>query len=369
MAENKRQHFVPQFYLKNFSDDELHIYAYNIKRKKTFNTLIKTSCRKDYFYGKNLEVEKLLSELESIQKEILDEVISTKNVDVSSSEKHGILLSFLIMQKLRTQAAKTDSNLFLNHFFDQYIKPMMKNNKDFEKYSDEYIQGLKMESPDFFYKSGIPMALESFFAIMDLRPIIIGINSDKEFLTSDNPVIFNNYVDFKGYPLLSLVSPGLQIICPLTNKLMLFLFDNDMYTLKKNSISSEDIDSFNEIQILNCDENVFFKDKNIQEYVENFDIKNVRNTWEKQIRLKILDKKNDETNKKYSEILAVTGPVINYCQKFSFIGLNLENNRRLKGKLRIISKKKFPQIVCRNEEIFQELQKIRACEDRTIDDE
>lgn len=369
MAENKRQHFVPQFYLKKFSYDGLHIYVYNVERKKIFNTLIKTSCRKDYFYGKNLEVEELLSELESIQKKIIDEVISTKNVDVSSSEKHGILLSFLLMQKLRTQAAKTDSNLFLNHFFDQYIKPMMKRNKDFEKYSDEYIQGLKIDSPDFFYKTGIPMALESFFAIMDLRPIVIEIDSEKEFLTSDHPVVFNNYVDFKEYPLLSFVSPGLQIICPLTNKLMLFLFDNDMYTLKKNSISDEDIDSFNEIQILNCSENVLFKNKNTQEYVENFDIKNVRNTWEKQVRLNILDKKHDETNKRYSEIHAVTGPVLNYCQKFSFLGLNLENNRRLKGKLRNISKKKLPQIVCRNEKIFQELQKIRERENSTINDE
>lgn len=368
MAENKRQHFVPQFYLKNFSDDEMHIYAYNLERKKTFNTQIRTSCQKDYFYGKDLEVEALLSELESIQKKILDEVISTKNVDVSSSEKHGILLSFLLMQKLRTQAAKTDSNLFLNHFFDQYIKPMMKINKDFEKYSNEYIQGLKIDSPDFFYKTGIPMALESFFAIMDLQPIIIGINSEKEFLTSDHPVVFNNYVDFKEYPLLSLVSPGLQIVCPLTNKLMLFLFDNNMYTLKKNSISGEDIDSFNELQIMNCSENVFFKDKNTQEYVENFDIKNVRNTWQKQVRLKILDKKHDETNKRYSEIHAVTGPVINYRQKFSFIGLNHENNLKLKEKLRIISRKNLPQIVCRNDEIFSELQKISERDNWTIND-
>ena len=184
------------------------------------------------------------------------------------------------------------------------------------------------------------MALESFFAIMDLQPVVIGIDSDKEFITSDNPVIFNNYVDFKEYPLLSLVLPGRQIICPLTNKLMLFLFDKDMYKLKKNSISGPDIDSFNEIQILNCSEKVFFKNKDTQGYVENFDIKNIRNSREKQVQLKIPDKKQDADNKKHSEIHRITGPEINYCQKFSFIGLNHENNKKLKGKLRIISKKR-----------------------------
>ena len=362
MAENRLQHYVPISYLKNFSEDEIHIHAYNVPTKRTYYTQIKTSCRKKYIYGKNLNVEKFLHDMEDIHKKILDDVILTKNVDLSSTDKHGVLLSFLLMQKLRTQSTKTSSNLFLDHFFNQYIKPMMKNNKDFEKYSDEYIQGLKMESPDFFYKTGIPLALESFFAIMDLQPVVIGIDSDKEFLTSDNPVIFNNYIDFKEYPLLSLVSPGLQIICPLTNKLMLFLFDSDMYKLKKNSISGQDIDSFNEIQILNCNENIFFKNKDTQGYVENFDIKNIHNSREKRVQLKILDKKQDADNKKYSEIHRITGPEINYCQKFSFIGLNHENNRKLKGKLKIISKKNLPNIVCRNELIFEELKKRRERE-------
>lgn len=358
MAENKRQHFVPQFYLRNFSDDGLHIYAYNIGTKKTYNTQIRTSCQKDYFYGKDLEVEKVISDIESVQKEILDEVISTKTVDLSSTDKHGILLSFLLIQKVRTHNAKIVSNLFLDHLFNQYIKPMMRKDKKFEKYSEKAIQALKMESPDFFYKTGIPMALESFFAISDLRPVIIEINTNKEFLTSDNPVIFNNYVEFKEYPLLSLISPGLQIICPLTNKLMLFLFDNEMYNLKKNLISDSDIDSFNEIQILNCSDNVFFKNKGTQEYIENFGIKNTHNTREKKVRLKILDKKEDPDNGKYSEIHRITGPEINYCQKFSFIGLNHENNRKLKGKLRIISEKNLTQVVCRNELIFQKLKEI-----------
>lgn len=362
MAENRQQHFVPQFYLKNFSENKTHIHAYNIRTKETHYTQIRTSCREKYFYGKNLEIEKFLSDVEAIQKKIIDEVISKKDVDLSSTDKHGVLLSFLLMQKYRTQSAKKDSNISLNHFFDLIIKPRMKTNKNFEKYSEEYIDGLKMESPDFFYREGIPLALESFFAIMDLRPIVIGINSDKEFITSDNPVIFNNYVDFKEYPLLGLVSPGLQIICPLTSKLLLFLFDSDIYKLKNCSITGSDIDALNEIQILNCCENIFFRYKDVQEYVENFDIKNNHYNEEKQIRLKILDKKHDESKKEYSEIHRISGPKINYCQKFSFIGLNHENNRKLKEKLKIISKKNLPNIVCRNELIFEELKKRRERE-------
>jgi len=367
MAEKKQQHFVPQFYLRNFSEDKTHINAYNVLTKKTNYTQIKTSCRENYFYGKNLKVEEFLCDMENIQAKIVREIILAKNVDLSSSDNHGFLLFFLLLQKIRTQTAKKDSDLFLNHSFNQYIKPMMRNNKDFEKYSDEYIQGLKIVSPDFFYKTGIPLALESFFAIMDLQPIIIEIKSNKEFITSDTPVIFNNYVDFKEYPLLSLVSPGLQIICPLTNKLMLFLFDNDLYKLKKNSISGSDIDAFNEIQLLKCSESVFFKNKDIQEYVEDLDTKNNYKKRKPEVRLKILSKKQDNDKQKYSEIHRISGPEFNYCQKFSFIGFNHENNKKLKEKLRIISKKNLSQIVCRNELIFEELKK-RDCKNNISDE-
>lgn len=359
MADNKRQHFVPQFYLRNFSDDGLHIHAYNIRTKNTYNTQIRTSCQKDYFYGKNLEVEELLRDMETVQKKIIDEVIVSKKVDASLSEKYEVILSFLLMQKIRTLEAKNDSNLFLNHCFDLYIKPTLKANGDLNKYSEEDIEGLKIHSPDFFYRTGIPYAVDSCFALMDLRPVIIEINSEKEFLTSDNPVIFNNYVDFKDYPLLALISPGLQIICPITNKLMLFLFDNDMYQITGDSISDSDIDSFNEIQILNSCENVFFKSKQTQEYVDNFPFKNIHKDKGKRIFFKILEKKTDVTNNRNSEIHSITGPSINYCQKFSFIKLNHKNNRKLKRKLRIISQKKLPQVVYRNEFIFEELKRRR----------
>ena len=35
MAEKKKQHYVPKFYMKNFADDRNNVAVYNIKTQKT----------------------------------------------------------------------------------------------------------------------------------------------------------------------------------------------------------------------------------------------------------------------------------------------------------------------------------------------
>ncbi|EHD13392.1 hypothetical protein CIN_15840 [Commensalibacter intestini A911] len=52
-AENKKQHFVPQIYLRQFceSNNSKKINQYNRKEKKDCKVPISTTCQKHYFYG------------------------------------------------------------------------------------------------------------------------------------------------------------------------------------------------------------------------------------------------------------------------------------------------------------------------------
>ena len=62
MAEKKRQHYVPRFHLKLFSEDGVSINLFNIKTGKIIEkAAIKGQCQEDYFYGKDLKVETGLS--------------------------------------------------------------------------------------------------------------------------------------------------------------------------------------------------------------------------------------------------------------------------------------------------------------------
>ena len=98
-------------------------------------------------------------------------------------------------------------------------------------------------------------------------------NSEFDFIASDNPIVlFNSYFNkVQDRGVIGLQSPGLQIFFALNNKLALLLYDvkcystgerrhqEDFSTISVNSI--DDIDSINSLQILNCDENVFFSNK------------------------------------------------------------------------------------------------------------
>ena len=60
MAQNKNQHYIPKFYFKQFSQNGKTICVFNISKELSIeNAPITGQCSKDYFYSKNIEVEKL----------------------------------------------------------------------------------------------------------------------------------------------------------------------------------------------------------------------------------------------------------------------------------------------------------------------
>jgi hypothetical protein len=61
LAENKKQHYVPKFYLKYFSNNEegKSIGVYNLKVGKFIRySNLENQAFENYFYGKNLQMKK-----------------------------------------------------------------------------------------------------------------------------------------------------------------------------------------------------------------------------------------------------------------------------------------------------------------------
>ena len=71
MPSNKKHHYVPRFYLKNFSCDSRSISLFNIKAQKIVaEASLKSQCYRDYFYGKEPTIEKALGDMEVIAAQI-----------------------------------------------------------------------------------------------------------------------------------------------------------------------------------------------------------------------------------------------------------------------------------------------------------
>jgi hypothetical protein len=77
MASEKNQHFVPKAHLRPFCPDARKklVNLFNLKKSLTVpNASIKHQCARNYFYGKDKELERLLSKLEGNYAEVVRRV-------------------------------------------------------------------------------------------------------------------------------------------------------------------------------------------------------------------------------------------------------------------------------------------------------
>ncbi|MCZ7380689.1 MAG: DUF4238 domain-containing protein [Candidatus Methanoperedens sp.] len=125
MAENKKQHFVPQHYLKGFSQDEESLYRYNLKTKESSQKSIKNSCQSSYFYGE--EDEKVLHKIENEQAPVLHKLIETQNLKILTSDDFYYLRLFLLLQYTRTKESKKLANKMFEKIASKFLKPMLKS--------------------------------------------------------------------------------------------------------------------------------------------------------------------------------------------------------------------------------------------------
>ena len=76
----KRQHWNPRMHLKHFAIDG-KIYIYNKKTTKINLTSIKNAAVGKWFYGKDNNIENILSEIEGKVNIIFSKIIKTKKID------------------------------------------------------------------------------------------------------------------------------------------------------------------------------------------------------------------------------------------------------------------------------------------------
>lgn len=249
MANNKKHHFVPQFYLKIFSPDGKSISLFNKRTSKTVvSTGIKTQCYRDYFYGKDLTLEKSLGQLEGSTANIFRIMISSTSIPQRKDEMYNQLLHYVAIQISRTTYASDEISQIRNLTSKYgYLKP---------------IKG--SECPQTAIKYSIPL-LSAFYSLS--TKLVINHTKEK-FITSDNPCPFYNVLTEKLniYGGSHINSLGLKIFFPISPDLMIIFYDEGIYKLgdKKSNLIQlnylSDAVELNKLQLVSSEQNVYFKD-------------------------------------------------------------------------------------------------------------
>jgi hypothetical protein len=259
MSKKKNQHYVPQFYLRNFSKDEKSLNLFNISNKKNIiGDSIRNQCSDDYFYGKDEIIENTFQNIEDVSGELIRKIILEKYIPQLKSQDHTILQLFIVTLHSRTK--------FKYEELDEIIDKMGKSTLEMYPDVDKKLLSKVVVKFDYPLQFSLLNAFSSYHLAQDLRIHLLVNGSNIDFITSDHPVVYYNKwaENIKNFGAIGLASKGLLILLPLSPKILLLLYDPAIYKIGniKDSISyinkNEDIDNINLLQWLSSNDNIYY---------------------------------------------------------------------------------------------------------------
>lgn len=141
LTSKRKQHFVPRFYLRHFSNDpdQKSIGVWNIQ-KGVFarQASLQNQAHAAYFYGKDGEVEDALAWLEGPASLAQKEVIDTEQLPRHGSIEWLVLFAHTVYQAQRTQYAAEA----LNESFDKFFHATFEEDERLREYLPQVHVGI-----------------------------------------------------------------------------------------------------------------------------------------------------------------------------------------------------------------------------------
>jgi hypothetical protein len=251
MPEKKNQHYVPQMYLRNFSEDKKTLNLVHRDTCKAIeNASVAEQCSKNYFYGRDSSLDEFVSLFEGSMKYLLDAIVKQRTLPTVGTNDHIMLLMFVLVMQARTLAAK---------------QQQLAREKAVLKAVDE--RGLDKPMVEHIpHNAQLFVASLMYPAILDLTMAILVNETNQEFITSDNPVVSYNHwlTGMAADPFIGVSHKGLMICMPVDTRHKLLLYDPKIYKLigltdgKVIITDKRNVTELNTMQIHNCHKCVYF---------------------------------------------------------------------------------------------------------------
>ncbi len=308
MHRVKQQHFVPRFYLAEWSGPE-SIWAID----KESGTSIRRSASKlamqHYTYDTKITsddtdperfqyFEKEFSKIESNIAPLFRSIINRarhlagpfvlpENSLVISEEEVQRLAYFTIVQMLRDIKFRDNMRSSMNGWLKKIwcaTAPILFSRKEqrnicFNTVCEDHLKNYQME----FLRT----RTNRFAAVLSEKIAVIGFNqSGIPLLTSDSPVLKLGYLINPKIAWDGLASPSSQIVLPMAPDVVLIFFDRDFYLEQRKYdrrirvLSRYEVTKFNEHQVRQSDKRLF-SEKNDSQFVQAILNQAKRESWPK----------------------------------------------------------------------------------------
>lgn len=264
----KIQHYVPRFYLKNFSKTagkEFFLNCFDKSNFKQFSVNIKKIACENYFYEMDKvtsqQLEKALSAFEAKFNDVYEKLVTKKHLVYLNWKEKVTLAIFVTTQEIRTREMREmlrDTTKKLNDWLSN--KPL---SKDLERQLREIGTEKKIRAA---HSSFI---IETLLGKNELVSMLLGLkwrlyenNTKMPFWTSDHPINRFNPLDLSPYGNLGLLSRGIEIFFPLTPHLGIAFCDPVEYFFNpEKSVCIEDnVLFYNTLQLRSSARHIFSGD-------------------------------------------------------------------------------------------------------------
>lgn len=267
----KNQHYIPKFYLRNFSFEvnQKEIGVFNITNQIFIQRAkLKTQGSKKFFYGEDGKIEDSLSIIEGKLAATIKNIIQSEELPQKLSSEHFELMTFLTLTDFRNPVRIQS----MTGMFDTMKMRLNELDPNFDT-----SKVLPEHTHEETVKQSLSFTRKIIEIIADLDYKLLINNTTTPFLTSDFPIIkYNQFLEQRKWPnsKSGYGVTGLQIFVPITSKYVILFFDSDIYkvgfkkrqTLELNN--SKEIDEINVLNFINCFDTIFFNHEVNEHYVK-----------------------------------------------------------------------------------------------------
>lgn len=216
----KKQHYVPQFILKNFrTGKKKRVHVFDKLRKLAYPSSVRdVACEGGYYNieigGDGYTLESKLASLEDMASSAIRKVVNQETLAGLDEKDLTFFRLFCAVQLLRTEHQRNFGKQFqdtiLKWFENRGMSPSDVEN--FDVLNDDQIKHNHVRSID-------SLALEFADHFRDKVMMLVKAPRGSEFMISDNPITMYNEMPRTGRGNLGLAVEGIQINMPLSPSL------------------------------------------------------------------------------------------------------------------------------------------------------
>lgn len=279
MGQKKRQHFVPQSYLKLFSNDDKNIWVYD-KKAGTIRSqrILKTGFMRNYYstgiHDAPLETSHVTS-LESDASQIIKKI---QEGNIINGKEWGVLLNYVSLQYLRTPKAekrlreifalfwKKIRELKVRYPKNNKIKELINSfpNKDLINNPDDsyFMENIEESFPRELFIETLVSQGFNIAKMLSEQNINVHVSTNVPFITSDDPFAVFQKNNNEGYHKLT---ADVNKIIPLSSKITLSIGGQVRFNSQIRSMNDWQVKIFNLGTAHNADRFVYSNSKAVLE--------------------------------------------------------------------------------------------------------